>query len=149
MHNALKGFLGVWGAIIVGVVGLIALDDGPEASPEPEAFVANVSPISADTVDGSPPESTARFGATMLEQAIFDAFPISTPATAVERKKASNASDFVAATINSAGHLCAKPVEMQQAAPGQYGIGCITNRSGSGRTIYLLDSRTGNVDPIS
>ncbi len=84
----------------------------------------------------------------MLEQAILDAFPTKAPRSAAERRKTANAADYVASAINSKGHLCAKPVEMRLAAPGQYGIGCVKYRSGEGAGIYLVDSRTGSVDEL-
>lgn len=108
------------------------------------AAVVSEEPIASQTV-----AVIAAHGSTMLEQAILDAFSASSSNSAAERNRASNAQDFVEASINAKGYLCADAVEMQQAAPGQYGIGCIANRDGSGRAIYLIDSRTGNVDLIS
>ena len=114
-----------------------------ESSPVPVAR-----PTEAVEVNVSATPTVPRVGSTMLEQAIFDAFPLTPPTTKAERRKASNAADFVGATINSAGHLCAELVEAQQAAPGQYGVGCVKYRGGGGRANYLIDSRTGSVDEI-
>lgn len=110
-------------------------------------------PVTASVATGpvTPTESTEpvqRTGSTMLEQAIFDAFPPTPPKTKAERRKAANAADFVGLAINAAGHLCARPIEAQEAAPGQYGVGCILRRDGYGRANYLIDSRTGSVDEI-
>lgn len=78
----------------------------------------------------------------ILEQAILDAFP------ADGSNGSDQAKDFIAMTINSEGHLCAQPIEMAEAAPKQYGIGCVTNRNGSGKSNYLIDTRTGSVTKI-
>lgn len=101
----------------------------------------------AATADGAPVDAV-RTGSTMLEQAIFDAFPPTRPQTKAARRNAKNAADFVGATINSAGHLCVRLIEVQEAAPGQYGVGCVKYRAGGGRANYLIDSRTGSVDEI-
>lgn len=93
-------------------------------------------------------QSGPAIGSNILEQAIFDAFPTSPPKTAAERKNARNAADYVGATINAAGHLCVRPIEAQQAASGQYGIGCVKYRGGGGTANYLIDVRTGSVDEI-
>lgn len=78
----------------------------------------------------------------MLEQAIFDAFPRGGGGGNA------NAKSFIAATINSSGYLCAQPIEMADAGGGQYGIGCTTNRNGTGKSNYLIDTRTGRVSQI-
>lgn len=116
-------------------------DDPKPAQPVP----APSAPSTSSTDAGDQPSKP--IGINMLEQAIFDAFPSSPPKTKEERRTRSNASDFVAATINAAGHLCAQPIEVQRAAVGQYGIGCRRHQSG-GHAIYLIDVRTGNVDEI-
>lgn len=93
--------------------------------------------------------STPQIGRNMLEQAIFDTFSNTAPKTKADKKKTGQAADFVGATINSQGYLCHRPVEVVEAADGQYGIGCITHRSGNGRSIYLVDVRSGSVSPLS
>lgn len=84
----------------------------------------------------------------MLEQAIFDAFPAKPPKGKKARTKASNAADYIGMTINSAGYLCAEPIEAQQVATGQYGIGCRKYRSEGGRSNFIIDVRTGSVSEI-
>lgn len=59
-----------------------------------------------------------------------------------------DAASYVAAHINTRGHLCARIMQVQPAGGAQYGVGCILNRNGSGRANYLVDARTGSVDPI-
>jgi hypothetical protein len=116
MHSAVKGFLGVWGALSLVVAGLVVFDDGADATTS-EVAVAEAAPVVA--------QATETDSAQPTEQ------------------------DFVEASINAQGYLCADAVEMRQAAPGQYGIGCVMNRDGTGAAIYLVDSRTGSVTPIN
>lgn len=137
------------------VAGITAIQNLESELQDEFAAQAAVEPAVAAAAPVSPPTSTdvtqsiaAPIGATMLEQAIFDAFPTSNPKSADDRRRSSNAKDFVAASINLQGYLCADPVEMQQASSGQYGIGCVMNRDGTGAAIYLLDARSGSVTPI-
>lgn len=106
----------------------------PSSGPSPNAEVATVAQKSV--------------GSTILEQAIFDAFPSSPPKSRSEKKKAAKAADFVGYAINSQGHLCARPIEAQRAAAEMYGVGCITSRDGYGRSNYLVNTRTGQVTEI-
>jgi hypothetical protein len=144
MHSAVKGFLGVGGALSLVVAGLVVFDDGADATTS-EEDVAEAAPVVAEVTQTAPAQPTEQAGSTMLEQAILDAFSPSSGS----KRSASNAKDFVEASINAQGYLCADAVEMRQAAPGQYGIGCVMNRDGTGSAIYLVDSRTGSVTPIS
>jgi hypothetical protein len=50
--------------------------------------------------------------------------------------------------INLSGHLCAKPIEVREVGANLYGVHCITNRDGTGRSNYLVNSRTNEVDKI-
>ncbi len=106
----------------------------PSSGPSPSAEVATTAPENV--------------GSTILEQAIFDAFPSSPPKSRSEKKKAAQAADFVGYAINSQGHLCARPIEAQKAAAEMYGVGCITRRDGYGRSNYLVNTRTGQVTEI-
>lgn len=144
MHSAVKGFLGVWGAISLGVAGLVVFDDGADATTR-EIEAVEAAPVVAEVAETASAQPAEQAGSTMLEQAILDAFA---PSSANARR-ASKAKDFVEASINAQGYLCADAVEMRQAAPSQYGIGCVMNRDGTGAAIYLVDSRTGSVTPIS
>lgn len=140
--------------VFVSITGLQAIGSSVEAEFAAQNAGATVSKTDVSSAEVPSPSlaSTAapiqRAGSTILEQAIFDAFPPTPPKTKAERRKAANAADFVGAAINAAGHLCARPIEAQEAAPGQYGVGCLTRRDGSGRSNYLIDSRTGSVDEI-
>lgn len=109
------------------------------------AAVAERPSSAARTVAAEP---APRVGETLYEQAIFDAFPQTPPKSRVAKKKAAEAADLISATINLNGHLCARPVEMQKAADGLYGISCISRRDGSGRSNYLLNIRSGAVSEI-
>lgn len=119
------------------------------ATPEfiPEA--SKIDPVETSKSDKSIsiPEPN-RIGSSVYEQAIFDAFPSSQPTSKKMKQKASQASDFIGATINTQGHLCARPVGAQKASDGLYGIGCVTNRSGHGQSFYLLNTRSGEVTAI-
>lgn len=127
------------------VVGA-ATTDTPESSPAPAATGAAL-PITKAAAAGEEAQS-ARIGSSMLEQAIFDGFPETKPTTVAAKKKAAQALDLLAAAINYNGHLCAKPVEAQQADPNHYGVRCVTRRSGEGRSNYLVNVQTGDVTPI-
>ena len=117
---------------------------GEQTNPEQGSIaVSSQEPIAAQ----AEPALAVR-GSTLLEQAILDAFPADAPQSSEDRQRASNASDFLAMSINSKGYLCARPVEAQVAAPGQYGIGCVQHRDGTGAAVYLVDSRTGSVTAI-
>ena len=59
-----------------------------------------------------------------------------------------DAASYVAAHINTRGHLCAQIMEVQPTGGAQYRVGCILSLNGSGRANYLVDARTGSVDPI-
>lgn len=50
--------------------------------------------------------------------------------------------------INRGGHLCARPIEVQEVGTGLYGVQCITNRDGTGLSNYLVNSRTNEVEAI-
>lgn len=148
---ALFGSLGM----VLGVSALQSLGSNLEqefaaqAAIEPVAEIVGTVPQTEALPQIEEKAVASSRGATMLEQAILDAFPASRADSADERRRASNASDFLEASINAQGYLCADAVEMRQAAPGQYGIGCVMNRDGTGAAIYLVDSRTGSVTPIS
>lgn len=125
--------------------------DEPEnkAEPPPKAVVEATTPAAtAPAAAASTDASAAPVGMNMLEQAIFDAFPADTPKTKKARKRASDAADFVAYSINSSGYLCARVLDMQQAATGQYGISCRRARSEGGIANYLIDVRSGNVNEL-
>jgi hypothetical protein len=87
-------------------------------------------------------------GSTILEQAILDAFPAEPPKSAKDRRMSSNAADFVSVTINSRGYLCARPFEARKVSTQLYGVGCLTHNSGYGRSNYLVNIRTGEVEEM-
>jgi hypothetical protein len=116
-------------------------------APEVPASSAASIPLAPSSQNTSAPQPT-RSGASMLEQAILDAFPNTQPMTAPAKTRASQASDLLAAAINSKGYLCAQPVEAQKADASHYGVRCITRRSGEGRSNYLFDVQTGEVTPF-
>lgn len=140
------GLLAALQAMGSGMANTVAQQQALPAVPVP---TANSTMPKAGAATAAPTAAPIRrIGSTLLEQAIFDAFPPSSPKSKAERRTAKNAADFVAATINSAGHLCSRPIEVQEAAPGQYGVGCVKYRGEGGRANYLIDSRTGSVDEI-
>ena len=116
-----------------------AIGRGEIAAREKEA---QTSERSNTETDSTPIQSVRSRRANMFEQAILDAFP---PDRSFGN---TSARDFIAARINSAGYRCATPIEMAQAAAGQYGVGCITNRSGYGKSNYLIDTRSGHIVEI-
>ena len=120
-----------------------AASEAAQAASEAVAAASLASGQASAAVAGAPPSASS-----VWEQAVFDAFPVTAPKTLRARKTASQAADMIGFAINSNGHLCARPVEMQRVSDGLYGIGCITRRDGSGRSNYLLNVRTGEVSEI-
>lgn len=150
-HIAMSGLLVLIAGISVMNIGeknasaMAAADD--KAPPTPSAALDSAEDGRA-ALPQTPAQPIARAGETLLEQAIFDAFPETDAKSPAEKKKMAEASDFVAAAINLNGHLCARPVEMMQAGAGLYGIGCIARRDGQGRANYLVNTKTAEVSPI-
>lgn len=148
--------LGTAAVFVGGIWALQAVDNNVESTfaevdaRERPAPLANVTLGIAPEISSSakPISAPAKVGATMLEQAIFDAFPETEPTTRAAKTKASQASDFLSATINLEGHLCAQPAATRQADASHYAVGCVTLRNGSGKSIYLVNVRTGSVTPI-
>jgi len=136
--------------VLIALVGSCVMggDDEPATEKASSTSVPTDAPEAGDASSQPRPEGTAQTSVNLLEQAILDAFPEKAPTTSKDRERASNARDYVGMAINAKGHLCARAVEARQAAPGQYGIGCVMNRDGTGAAIYLLDVRSGNVTPI-
>lgn len=83
-----------------------------------------------------------------LEQAIVHAFSGDTERSPEEQQKWLQSVDYVSASINVKGYLCAAPIESAKVDADHYGIGCITNRDGTGRSNYLVNFPNGNVQPI-
>lgn len=110
------------------------------AKPRPSTEVTSTDP--------APVDAEPKVGSSILEQAIFDAFPAKEPSSRSAKEKMSNAADFLSMAINSEGHFCARPIEAQQASADLYGVGCVTRRDGYGRANYLLNIRSGEVTPI-
>jgi hypothetical protein len=125
------------------LIGSCVFGGSDEPKPAP-------TPISTPTSAPSPTPTgeMISIGSTMLEQAIFDAFPTKPPKSRKAKRTASNAADFIGATINSAGYLCAQVVEARQVAAGQYGIGCRKYRAEGGSSNFIVDVRSGNVNEI-
>lgn len=115
---------------------------------EPKQAEAPAPAAVSTTADRGVEEASPAPPTTLLEQAILDAFPSTPPKTKKERQTASNAADFVGATINAAGYLCARPVEAQLAATGMYGVGCMKYRSGGPQVNYLVSVENGTVTEI-
>lgn len=139
--------------IVGGVAGLRSVgaqlqSEFAAQSTAETAAIGSQPNIAAPLPLAAPNPAISPSGETIYEQAIFDAFPAASPSSRTQKRKVSQASDFVRATINSNGHLCARLLEMQKAADGLYGIGCVTRRDGYGRSNYLLNIRTGAVSEI-
>jgi hypothetical protein len=69
----------------------------------------------------------------------------SPPAKATDLDEADHA---IGAAINLKGYLCARPIEVREAASNLYGVRCVTNRDGTGISDYLVNPRSGEVTPI-
>ena len=139
---------GIWALQAVGsnVESTFAEVDAQESAVPLATVTHAVAPETASSA--KPASAPVKVGATMLEQAIFDAFPKTEPTTKAAKTKASQASDFLSAAINLKGHLCAQPAAIQQADASHYAVGCVTLRNGSGKSIYLVNVHTGSVTPI-
>lgn len=143
-------------AMVAGITAMTELGSNldqefaAQAAAEPVVGTAVATPPAAPSPSQAQSSTVAR-GDTILEQAIFDAFPASKPTSASGRKRSSNAKDFISASINTKGYLCAEPVEMVKAQSQEniYGIKCVMNRDGTGVAGYIVDAGTGLVMPIS
>ena len=80
-------------------------------------------------------------------QQITDAAPPSKPEP-VRMGDLDEAEKAIRLAINLSGNLCAKPIEVREVGANLYGVHCITNRDGTGRSNYLVNSRTNEVDKI-
>ncbi|MBL9070595.1 MAG: hypothetical protein JNM03_11480 [Sphingopyxis sp.] len=78
---------------------------------------------------------------------IADAAPPSKPEP-VRMGDLDEAEKVIRLAINLSGNLCAKPIEVRKVGANLYGVHCITNRDGTGRSNYLVNSRTNEVDKI-
>ena len=139
MHNAIKG-VGI-GVIVLGTYfGIVGM--APTGDRQDNSGAANA----AETQQVSEPASSETEVRTLsiLEQAILDAFP------ADGAEGSQDAKDFVAASINTKGYLCADPIQVVKAQTQEriYGVQCVTNRDGSGISGYIVDVGTGLVMPI-
>lgn len=149
-----------------GLIGLLAMVGGitamqelgsnleenfaAQAAVEPAVGMSVAAPGSVPTPSNIAQSIGSARGATILEQAILDAFPASKPTSASDRKRASNAKDYISAAINVKGYLCAEPIEMAKAESQKniYGIKCVMNRDGTGIAGYAIDVGTGLVIPL-
>lgn len=149
---ALIGLLGMVGGItaLQQLGSNLEKDFAAQAAAEPIVETADAAPVAAHSPSEAQSSMVAR-GDTILEQAIFDAFPASKSTSASDRERSSNAKDFISAAINTKGYLCAEPVEMVKAQSQEniYGIKCVMNRDGTGVAGYIVDAGTGLVMPIS
>lgn len=127
-------------------IGSCVFGGSDDKSSAPSPYATATQAVVPDNLEPGDASVTAG-GSTTLEQAILDAFPAQPARGKADRKRASNAVDFVGAAINSAGYLCDQAVEAQKAATGQYGVSCRKHRDG-GRANYLIDVRTGRVSEI-
>ena len=141
-------------AVIAGISMLpVVGKSGPDMQDPAANHIASENssssgPILSKRVPSSSEEAQSGVaGATILEQAILDAFPERQSSKAADKKSA-NAADFLAAAINSAGHLCDHPLEARKADESHYGIACRTHSVGDGRSNYLINVRSGTVDAI-
>ena len=77
--------------------------------------------------------------------------PASAPAKPVRMKDLppqDDADRAIGAAINLNGHLCARPIMVQEVATQMYAVRCITRRDGTGMSDYLVNSRTSEVEAI-
>lgn len=135
--------LGSLGMVVVvvslGALGSSAVEDEFEAQAASSIDSSIQEPV-AETESAT----DALGGSTIYEQAVLDAFDNS----GRNPEKKAQAADFIAATINSNGYLCADLVEAQKASAYLYGIGCITRDGSAGRSNYLMDIENGSVTAI-
>lgn len=149
---ALIGLLGMVGGITAmqKLGSNLEEEFAAQAAVEPAVGTSVAAPVPIPSPSNNAQTIGNARGATILEQAILDAFPVSKPTSASDRKRASNAKDFISAAINVKGHLCAEPIEMVKAESQKniYGIKCVMNRNGTGISGYIVDVGTGLVMPI-
>ena len=137
--NATKGCLGVFG--FLGIAGCVIISGGPSDPPNAQASAK------PEYVIMSPEEHRRATG----ESSGSEAKVTPEPAKASGPIKLSDLDESdraIRRAINVSGHLCAKPIEVVEAGTNLYGVQCITNRDGSGRSTYLVNSRTNDVTEI-
>ncbi|QUL36820.1 hypothetical protein [Erythrobacter sp. JK5] len=147
MHWVVKGS----GAIVLAIAFVAALGEaGRERSVAQEGETIKGSQtepqatVLGDAISSEPPSDDT----TALEEAILEAFSGDEDRSPEEEKRWRQSVDYVSASINVKGYLCAIPYEMLKVDQSHYGIGCITNRDGTGQSNYLVNVRTGAVEPI-
>ncbi len=149
LHNAIKGT----GIGVICLAVFLSITSIRHASPPPEEVISpnandkNASgsaPLIADSNHRQIPEH----GSTALEQAILDSFAGNSHTPPDAKKHWEGAESYLSGAINVKGHLCAVPVEARRASADMWGIGCITNRDGWGKSNYLVYILTGEVTRI-
>lgn len=143
--------------VIIAGISMLQMS-GPAGDAEADAAADHVAERRNRAADASGARAATPYGdvarqpgpkgSTIVEQAILDAFPTRQPAEGAYRRRAEQAADYLAATINAAGHLCDRPLEAQKADGSHYGISCRTRRGGSDRSHYLVNIGSGAVNAI-
>lgn len=138
MGKFAKITLGMSAAIVGGVWLLVLAGENVESS-----FAAE----DAQSLATATPSATITRPATVAPPApeMVTAPPAPQP---VKMNDLDDAEKAIRLAINLSGNLCAKPIEVREVGANLYGVHCITNRDGTGRSNYLVNSRTNEVDKI-
>ena len=127
--------VGIGAGIVVAMISLMGSNaDQLETKFNSDAELASVDPVRSSS-------NTKDLAAERPAATASKAEPVK-PGDLDDAEKA------IGLAINLAGYLCAKPTEVVEAGPQLYGVHCITNRDGTGRSNYLVNSRTHEVTPI-
>jgi hypothetical protein len=141
MRHGFTGF-GV-GFLIVGactgiIYGVFA------APPENRSEHALSAPVNEEALSAA--EILAQ--PTPLENAIEVAFSRDADRSPQEEEQWREAVDYLRTAITSRGYRCVVPYEFAQVDSAHYGIGCVNNRELTRQTNFLVNVRTGDVEPI-
>lgn len=131
--------LGTAAAFVGGIWALQAIGSNVENSFAEESARS----LAAADISSTVVEADAAVPPTL----VADATPLPKPEP-VKMGDLDEADKAIRLAINISGHLCAKPIEVREVGANLYGVHCITNRDGTGRSNYLVNSRTNEVEAI-
>ncbi len=141
MHNAVKG-AGI-GVICLGVyIGITSL-----GAAGPQITRADSSSSNAE-IEEVAVSQDAPVPTMSLEQAIFDALSQDAERSPEDEEKWRASVKLLRTSITSQGYRCVVPYEAAKIDSERYGIGCVNRRDRKAQTNYLLNVRTGDVEPL-
>ncbi|WP_298336396.1 hypothetical protein [uncultured Erythrobacter sp.] len=135
--------------VLVGAFGLAAVASAMQITFNDGNASASASKAMASVNEVQQPEpAPIEQQTTQLENAIQVAFSGDAERTPEEDKRWRKAVDHLRTSITSRGYRCVVPYEFERIDSTLYGIGCVNNRQRTGQTNYLVNVRTGDVEPL-